>query len=73
MVLVSVVMCSYNHEKYIAESIDSVLNQTCPDLELLITDDCSTDSSPKIIADYEKKTQEYTLFSIPKTWVFQGP
>lgn len=55
MVLVSVVMCSYNHERYIEDSINSVLNQTVPDLELLITDDCSTDSSPKIIAGYVQK------------------
>jgi glycosyltransferase involved in cell wall biosynthesis len=55
MVLVSVVMCCYNHEKYIAESIESVLNQTYPDLEILITDGGSTDNSPQLIAQYEKK------------------
>lgn len=55
MVLVSVVMSSYNHEKYIRESIESVLNQTFKDLELIITDDYSTDSSPEIIANYQKK------------------
>jgi glycosyltransferase involved in cell wall biosynthesis len=48
-------MCCYNHEKYIAQSIESVLNQTIPDLELLITDGGSTDNSPKIIAQYAQK------------------
>jgi teichuronic acid biosynthesis glycosyltransferase TuaG len=55
MVLVSVIMCSYNHEKYLGESIDSVLNQTFPDLELIIADDYSTDTSPKIVASYQEK------------------
>jgi glycosyltransferase involved in cell wall biosynthesis len=54
MVLVSAVMTSYNHDKYIAESIESVLNQTFPDLELIITDDCSTDQSQKIITNYQQ-------------------
>jgi glycosyltransferase involved in cell wall biosynthesis len=55
MVLVSVVMSSYNHEKFIADSIESVLNQTHRDLELIITDDYSTDASPKIITNYKQK------------------
>ena len=55
MVLVSVVMSSYNHERYIAESIESVLNQTFRDFELIITDDYSTDTSPKIIDSYKQK------------------
>jgi glycosyltransferase involved in cell wall biosynthesis len=48
-------MSCYNHERYIAQSIESVLNQSAPDLELLITDGGSTDNSPQIIAQYEKK------------------
>jgi glycosyltransferase involved in cell wall biosynthesis len=55
MVLVSIVMSCYNHERYIAQSIESVLNQTFPDLELLVTDGGSTDGSPKIIAQYAEK------------------
>ena len=55
MVLVSVVMCCHNHENYVADSMASVLNQTVPDLELLITDDFSTDNSAKIIAEFQEK------------------
>jgi glycosyltransferase involved in cell wall biosynthesis len=55
MVLISVVMSCYNHEKYIAQSIESILNQTMPDLELLVTDGGSTDNSPIIIAQYTQK------------------
>jgi glycosyltransferase involved in cell wall biosynthesis len=49
---VSVIMLSYNHEKFIAEAIESVLNQDFDDFELIIVDDFSTDSSKQIIQEY---------------------
>lgn len=55
MVLVTVLMGSYNHEKYISEAIESVLNQTFPDLELIIVDDGSSDSSRDIIRKYQEQ------------------
>ena len=50
---VSVILSSYNHEKYIAASIESVLNQTFTDFELLIFDDGSIDESQKIIRTFD--------------------
>ena len=55
MVLVSVIMASYNHEKFISDAIESVLNQTYKDFELIIIDDYSNDNSREIINKYEKK------------------
>lgn len=55
MVLVSVVLPSYNYDKYISEAIESVLNQTFSDLELIIIDDYSTDTSREIIKGYKEK------------------
>lgn len=52
---VSVIMPSYNKEKYIAKSIASILNQTYKDFELLIIDDVSTDSSVDIIQSFDDK------------------
>lgn len=49
---VTVILTSYNHAKYIRKSIDSVLNQTFQDFELIIYDDCSTDNSVEIIKSY---------------------
>ena len=44
--LVSVVLASYNHAKFIRESVESVLNQSFVDLELIVLDDGSTDGTP---------------------------
>lgn len=53
MPIVSVVLTSYNHEKFIGAAIESVLNQTLSDFELIISDDCSTDNSWDIIQSYK--------------------
>lgn len=50
--LVSVVMPAYNGEKYIGEAIESVLNQTYSNWELVIVEDCSTDGTLKVIRGY---------------------
>ena len=50
--LVSIVMPCYNTEKYIQESIESVLKQTYSNWELIIVDDCSTDNSWETINSY---------------------
>src|SRR6185503_9798688 len=47
--LVSVVMSAYNAEKFIEQSIQSVLKQTYPNVELIVCDDGSTDSTKDII------------------------
>lgn len=49
---ISVILPVYNCELYIKETIDSVLNQTFSDFELLIIDDCSTDKTVSIIKEY---------------------
>ena len=50
--LVSIIMPSYNTASYIAEAINSVQNQTYTNWELIIVDDCSTDSTDDIVKKY---------------------
>ena len=52
MPTVSVVVPSYNCEAFIEETIDSVLNQTFKDIELLVVDDGSTDRTTELVASY---------------------
>ena len=52
MAKVSVIIPNYNHAKYLRQRIDSVLNQTYKDFELIILDDCSSDNSRTIIDEY---------------------
>lgn len=51
--LVSVVLGSYNGEKYLAEQLDSILNQTYRPLELIISDDASVDGTRQLLKKYE--------------------
>lgn len=45
---VSVIVPVYNDEKYLNQCVDSILNQTCSNIELILIDDGSNDNSPKI-------------------------
>ena len=47
----TVAISAYNIENYVKRAIDSVLNQTFKNYELLVIDDCSTDSTMKVIEE----------------------
>lgn len=51
MPLVSIVVASYNHARFVTASIESLVNQTLRDFELIVIDDGSKDESPAILAD----------------------
>jgi len=53
--LISVIMPSYNHERFVSSAISSVLSQTIQDFELIIVDDCSTDKSRQIVQRWAQK------------------
>lgn len=53
--LISVIIPVYNTEKYLKRCLDSVIGQSYDNLEIIVVDDCSTDSSPQILEEYAAK------------------
>ena len=68
--LLTVVMPTYNAQRFIAESIESVIAQTVDDWELLVVDDASTDATKQIIAKYQEQDGRIRLLARPSN---QGP
>ena len=50
--MISIAMTTYNGEKYLSQQIDSILNQTYSDFELIICDDNSNDNTINILKSY---------------------
>lgn len=61
--LLSVVITNYNGENYIRECIESVLNQTYKNLEIIIVDDGSKDNSLNVIKEYENKDSRISVIA----------
>ena len=53
--MISIIIPAYNAADYLAQTIESVLNQTYSDFELILIDDGSTDRTREIIKDYQCK------------------
>lgn len=53
--LVTIMIPTYNQSKYICEAVDSALNQDYPNLEVIVTDDCSTDDTEAILSKYNNE------------------
>lgn len=53
--LVSVVIATYNGERFLREQLDSIYKQTHAEIEVVVSDDCSTDNTTKILEEYSQK------------------
>ena len=60
--LVSVIIPTFNVENYIVQSLESIINQTYKNLEIIIVDDCSTDRTFEILKKISKKDSRIKLF-----------
>lgn len=61
---VSIITPVYNSEKFIKDTISSVLNQTYTNWEMILVDDCSTDNSAQIINEYVKKDSRFKYIKL---------
>lgn len=64
--LVSIIIPLYNKEKFICEAIESALNQTYQNVELIIVDDISTDCSVEIVKNYQKYDKRIKLIKLKR-------
>jgi glycosyltransferase involved in cell wall biosynthesis len=60
--LVSIAMCTYNGSRFLAEQLDSLINQTYKAIEIIIVDDCSTDATFAILTAYAQKYPYIRLY-----------
>lgn len=61
--LISIIIPIYNVEKYLAQCLDSAINQTHTNLEIICINDGSTDNCKKILKDYEKKDDRIVVYN----------
>jgi len=66
MAEISVLMCVYNGEKYLSQSIDSILGQTFSDFNFVLVNDGSSDRSLEILSAYAQKDNRIILISNPE-------
>jgi len=64
--LVSVVIPTYNMEQHIADTLISVQGQTLESWEAIVVDDCSTDSTPRIVNEFVEQDPRIRYFRLPK-------
>ena len=62
--LISVVMCTYNGDRFLKEQIDSILSQSWQNLELVISDDASTDGTVLILKQYESNERVRIFYQV---------
>lgn len=63
---ISIIMPVYNAQRFLKQAIDSVLNQSYSEFELILVDDCSTDNSFEILCEYEQKDSRVRVFKNEK-------
>ena len=63
---IDILLATYNGEKFVKEQIESILNQTYENFNLIISDDASTDNTLNILEEYEKKDTRIKIFKKEK-------
>lgn len=63
MILISVIVAVYNAEKYLRECLDSIMNQTYRNLEIICVNDGSTDGSLQILEEYARKDSRFQIYT----------
>ncbi|MDR3165388.1 MAG: glycosyltransferase [Synergistaceae bacterium] len=70
--LISMCVAIYNTEKYLRKCLDTIINQTYKNLDIILVDDCSTDGSGRIADEYAKKDNRVKVIHHPENQGFSG-
>lgn len=60
--LISIALCTYNGETHLLEQLDSIINQTYKNIEIIVVDDCSSDNTLTILQEYALKYPDIKVF-----------
>lgn len=63
---VTIICSCFNHEKYVVECLESVCNQTYPNIQIIVIDDCSNDNSVSVIEEFIIKKSDIIFIKNPK-------
>jgi len=63
---VAVLLAAFNGEKYLKQQLDSILSQTYKNFKIYISDDCSSDLTPKLLEQYQKKYPQKIFYTVNK-------
>src|SRR5215210_4494281 len=64
--LVSIVIATYNGERFLRPQLDSLLQQTYSNIEIIAVDDCSSDNTLDILKEYQKKHKNFQVYKNEK-------
>ena len=70
--LISIIVPVYNSEEYLADCLESIINQSYYNLEIILVNDGSSDNSLKIMKKYQKKDSRVKIISIPNNGVYKA-
>lgn len=65
---VEILLPTYNGEKYLREQLDSILKQSYPNLKVIVSDDCSKDTTSQILKEYQEKDARIEIYLQEHNW-----
>jgi len=70
--LISIALCTYNGDKFLAEQLDTLVNQTYREIEIVVVDDCSTDDTYTILENYASRYPQFKIHKNEENLGFTG-
>ena len=71
-VVISIILCCYNSEKYLEETLQSIVDQTFKNWELITVNDGSQDNTLKILNEFVRICKNFTLLKFKKSLALRG-